>query len=87
MLSSSMVIVRSMTSETKVIQNHLKSPSESVTINISVAFLRKSGCRNAARFFVKVGVRERTMSENFISNRVAEMRKSGLAGLTHFLFF
>ena len=39
-----------------------------------VAFLRKSGCRSAARLF------------HSSANRVAEMRKSGFEGLAHFLF-
>ncbi|MFR2020581.1 MAG: hypothetical protein ACLS6G_08810 [Christensenellales bacterium] len=37
-----------------------------------VAFLRKSGCRSAARLF------------HSSANRVAEMRKSGFEGLAHF---
>ena len=40
-----------------------------------VAFLRKSGCRSAARLF------------HSSANRVAEMRKSRFEGLAHFLFF
>ena len=51
----------------------------STTINRQrVAFLRKSGCRNAARFFCEC-------AKASSANRAAEMRKSGFCGSAHFL--
>jgi len=44
-----------------------------------VAFLRKSGCRNAARLFAEMG-------KSSSANRVAEMRKSGFSWACAFLF-
>ena len=53
----------------------------STTINKQrVAFLRKSGCRNAARFFCEC-------AKASSANRAAEMRKSGFCGSAHFLCF
>ena len=40
----------------ELLKKHLKSTAESAIINTQrVAFLRKSGCRNAARLFAEMG--------------------------------
>ena len=63
-----------------MLKEQLKFLLESAIINLQrAAFLRKSGCRNAARLFAEMG-------KSSSANRVAEMRKSGFGGLTHFLF-
>ena len=66
--------------------NHLQFPAQSAIIYIQrVAFLRKSSCRGATRFFCEIVGEMAEWAKIAQANRVAEMRKSGCVRTYAFL--
>ena len=59
----------------KIKKKHLKFPPESAIMNLQrVAFLRKSGCRNAARFLRKWGkVHKQIVQQKCVSPGLADL--------------